>query len=48
MNTENSKANELNKFALNLSQRLDFRGSNKDAALQIYVFSNYRKAVQKQ
>ena len=48
MNTENSEANELNKFALNFSQRLAFRGSNKDVALQIYVFSTYRKAVQKQ
>ena len=29
MNTENSKTNEPHKFVLNLSQRLDLRGSNK-------------------
>ena len=34
MNTENSKTNELHKFVLNLSQRLDLKGSNKYAALQ--------------
>ena len=29
MNTENNKTNEPKKFALNLSQRLDLRSSNK-------------------
>ena len=33
MNTENSKTNELHKFILNLSQRLDLRSSNKHAPL---------------
>ena len=47
MNTENSKTNEPHKFALNLSQRLDLRGSNKHVALQnlsIYcTWKNIRK-----
>ena len=34
MNTENSKTNEPHKFALNLSQRLDLRSSNKHVTLQ--------------
>ena len=34
MNMEISKTNEPYKFALNLSQRLDFRSSNKNVALQ--------------
>ena len=34
MNTENSKTNEPHKFILNLSQRLDFKSSNKHVALQ--------------
>ena len=34
MNTENSKTNEPHEFALNLSQRLDLRSSNKDVTLQ--------------
>ena len=34
MNTENSKTNESHKFILNLSQRLDFKSSNKHVALQ--------------
>ena len=38
MNTENSKTNEPHKFILNLSQRLDFRSSNKHVALHIYLF----------
>ena len=40
MNTENKKTNEPHKFVLNLSQRLDLRGSNKHIALFIY-FSIY-------
>ena len=43
MNTENSKTNEPQKFVLNLSQRLDLRGSNKDLPLQ-----KYKATVQKQ
>ena len=34
MNMENSKTNELRKFVLNLSQRVDLRSSNKHVALQ--------------
>ena len=34
MNMENRKTNELHKFVLNLSQRLDLRSSNKHVALQ--------------
>ena len=34
INRENSKTNELHKFVLNLSQRLDFRSSDKHVALQ--------------
>ena len=33
MNTESSKTSEQQKFALNLSQRLDLRHSNKHVAL---------------
>ena len=32
MNTENRKTNELHKFVLNLSQRLDLTNSNKHVA----------------
>ena len=32
--TENSKMNELHKFVLNLSQRLDLESANKHIALQ--------------
>ena len=34
MNTEISKTNEPHKFVLNLSQRLNFRSSNKNVSLQ--------------
>ena len=34
MNTKNSKTNEPHKFVLNLSQRLDFKSSNKHVASQ--------------
>ena len=34
LNMENSKTNELHKFLLNLSQRLDLRSSDKHGALQ--------------
>ena len=47
MKTENSKTNEPQKFVLNLSQRLDFRSSNKHVALQnlsiYYTWKNIRK-----
>ena len=33
MNTENGKTNEPHKIVLNLSQRLDWRNSNKHVAL---------------
>ena len=45
MNTEN--INELHKFVLNLSQRLDLRSSNKHVALQNlsihYTWKNVRE-----
>ena len=34
MNTENSKTNETHQFVFNLTQRLDFRISDKRAAFQ--------------
>ena len=47
MNTENSKTNELHKFFLNFSQRLDLISSNKHVALQnlsiYYTWKNIRK-----
>ena len=47
INRENSKTNELHKFVLNLSQRLNFRSSNKHVALQnlsiYYTWKNIRK-----
>ena len=47
MNTQNSKTNEPHKFVLNLSQKLDLRGSNKSVALQnvsiYYTWKNIRK-----
>ena len=47
MNMENSKTNELHKFVLYLSQRLNLRSSNKHVALQnfsiYYTWKNIRK-----
>ena len=47
MNTENSKTNEPHKFVLNLSQRLEFRSSDKHVSLQnlsiYYTCKNIRK-----
>ena len=47
INMENSKTNEPHKLALNLSQRLDLRSSNKLVALQnvsiYYTWKNVRK-----
>ena len=37
MNTESSKTNESHKLVLNLSQRLDLRGSNKHVALLFII-----------
>ena len=49
MNTENSKTNETHKFFLNLSQRLDLRSLNKNAAIQnlsiYYTWKRYNKTV---
>ena len=46
-NMENSKTNEPHKFALNLSQRLDLRSSNKHLVLQnlsiYYIWKNIRQ-----
>ena len=49
-NMKNSKANEPNKFAFNLSQRLDLRSSNKHVTFQnlsIY-YTSKNITVQKQ
>ena len=47
MNTENCKTNEPHNFALNLSQRLDLRSSDKHVALQnvsiYYTWKNITK-----
>ena len=47
MNTKNSITNEPHKFVLNLSLRLDLRGSDKHVALQnlsiCYTRENLRK-----
>ena len=47
MNSKNSKTNELHRFALNLSQSLDLRSSDKHVALQnsctYYTWKNLRK-----
>ena len=47
MNRKHSKTNESYKFLLNLSQRLDLRGSNKHVALPklsiYYTWKNIRK-----
>ena len=47
MNTQNNKTNEPKKFALNLSQRLDLRSSNKYVSRQNlpnhYTWKNIRK-----
>ena len=43
MKTENNKTNELHKFVLNLSQRLDLRSSNKHVALQNVSIHYVRK-----
>ena len=47
INKENIKTNEPHKFALNLSQRLDLRSSDKLVALQnlyiYYMWENIRK-----
>ena len=47
MNMENRKANEPHKFALNLSQRLDLRSSNKHVTLQSLSIYYTRKNVRK-
>ena len=51
MNRENSKTNESYTFALNLSQRLDLRSSNKYLTFQdlpIFYLEKYQKTVKKQ
>ena len=49
MNMENNKAKEPRKFVLNLSQRLDLRGSNKHVALQNlsihYTWKNIKNSI---
>ena len=38
MNTINSKTSELDKFVLNLSQKVDLRSSNKQLLFKTYLF----------
>ena len=49
MNMENNKTKEPRKFVLNLSQRLDLRGSNKHVALQnlsiYYTWKNIKNSI---
>ena len=49
-NMKNSKANELNKFVFNLSQRLDLRSSNKHVTFQNLstYYTSKNVTVQKQ
>ena len=47
MNTENGKTNEPHKFALNLSQRLALRSSDKNVALQNFFYLLYVKKYKK-
>ena len=48
MNTENRKTNEPHKFVLDLSQRLDLRGSDKHVALQNLSIYHTWKNIRKQ
>ena len=41
MNTENSKTNEPQKFKLSLSDKLNFKNSNKNIALGIYYLLQF-------
>ena len=49
MNMENNKTKEPRKFVLNLSQRLNLRGSNKHVALQnlsiYYTWKNIKNSI---
>ena len=49
MNMENNKTKEPRKFVLNLSQRLDLRGSNKHVALPnlsiYYTWKNIKNSI---
>ena len=49
MTMENNKTKEPRKFVLNLSQRLDLRGSNKHVALQnlsiYYTWKNIKNSI---
>ena len=48
MNTENSKTNEPHKLAINLSQILEFRSSNKHVAFQnLSIYYKWRN-IEKQ
>ena len=47
MNTENSKRNELHKFVLNVSQRLDLISSNNHATLQNLCIHYTQKNIEK-
>ena len=42
MNTENSKTNEPHKFALNFSQRLDLKSSNKHIAQNLTIYYTWK------
>ena len=49
MNTKNSETNETHQFVFNLTQRLDFRISDKRAALQnvsiCYTWKNIKNSI---
>ena len=51
INTENRNMNELHKFLINLSQRLDLRSSDRHTVLQnlsiYYTWKNIRKQYKK-
>ena len=48
MNTENTKMNEPQKFVLNLSERLDLRGSSNMVLFKTYLFITSGKIQQRQ
>ena len=45
MNAENSKTNELHKFVLNLSQRLNLRSSNRHLVLFLSIYYTWKNII---
>ena len=45
MNAENSKTNELHKFFLNLSQRLNLRSSNRHLVLFLSIYYTWKNIM---